>query len=106
MASQGFVENEPITLNEEKRSVDLVNADMTELASKKSPTVIDVLLDTVTRQLSVNDIELGEGQTVEHVQTWNNPLVLSYSYIQLTTLCCALYDVSRGGIPRQSSPAS
>ncbi|KAK9429682.1 hypothetical protein V1505DRAFT_150273 [Lipomyces doorenjongii] len=62
MASQGFVENEPITLNEEKRGVDEVDADMTELASKKSPTVIDVLPDTVTRQLSVNDIELGEGQ--------------------------------------------
>ncbi|KAK9370214.1 major facilitator superfamily domain-containing protein [Lipomyces kononenkoae] len=79
MASeQVAVANESTTLYEGNDSVEEVDADMTELASVKSHTVVDVLPGTVTGPLSVIDVEFGEDEavdTVEHMQSWNNPPV-------------------------------
>ncbi|KAK9321845.1 major facilitator superfamily domain-containing protein [Lipomyces orientalis] len=78
MTQQDAVANAAVTVEEEKRDVKKVDADMREPASLKSPTVAEVLPGTVTEQLSVIDIESGESQTVntvDHKQTWNNPPV-------------------------------
>ncbi|KAK9246474.1 major facilitator superfamily domain-containing protein [Lipomyces tetrasporus] len=68
--------NDPITLYEGDQNVEELDADMTELASVKSPAVIDILPGTVTGQLSVVDTEFTENRNndgAEHLQTWNNP---------------------------------
>ncbi|KAK9387961.1 major facilitator superfamily domain-containing protein [Lipomyces mesembrius] len=73
---QGTIANDPIMLYEGGSDSEEADADMTELASVKSPAVIDVLPGTVTGPLSVIDTEFSEGRAddgVEHIQTWNNP---------------------------------
>ncbi|KAJ8103390.1 major facilitator superfamily domain-containing protein [Lipomyces tetrasporus] len=89
MASQQVaVANEPLTLYEKKRDVEGVDPDMTELASLKSPTVIDVLPGTC-----------GEGQTVdtvEHIQTWNNPPIESHYRVTYTVISLCLLARAAG----------
>ncbi|KAK9364504.1 major facilitator superfamily domain-containing protein [Lipomyces kononenkoae] len=74
---QVAVAMEPVTIDEGNRDIEKVlDADTTEL---NSHTLIDAVPEKVTgpltKPLSVMDIECGEAQTdtVEHIQTWNNP---------------------------------